>query len=187
MLHKIGFLISGIVLFTSCGSNTSAEKPQEVKKDSVNIPSSKCEILFNEAKAADDILLRANVINKDVAEKAILAFNHFVTNCAEDSLAPVFLLKAGQVAQSINKYSQAQEFFVKCKNQFPEFKNRGAAMFLLAQLYDDANKLNNESEAKIIYEQIIKEYPKSPFAADSKACIRNLGKSDEELIKEFTH
>ena len=30
MLYKIGFLISGIVLFTSCGGSTSEEKqPQE--------------------------------------------------------------------------------------------------------------------------------------------------------------
>ncbi len=35
MLYKIGFLISGIVLFASCGSNTPAEKQPVVKKDSV--------------------------------------------------------------------------------------------------------------------------------------------------------
>jgi outer membrane protein assembly factor BamD (BamD/ComL family) len=45
--------------------------------------------------------------------------------------------------------------------------------------------LNNEAEAKIIYEQIIKEYPQSPFANDAKYCIKNIGKTDEQLVQEF--
>ena len=56
---------------------------------------------------------------------------------------------------------------------------------MLAQLYDDATKLNNEPEARTIYNQIIREYPTSSFAEDSKAAIKNLGKTDEELVKEF--
>lgn len=58
-------------------------------------------------------------------------------------------------------------------------------MFLLAQLYDDAFILNNESEARTIYHQILREYPKSSYANDAKACIQNLGKSDEQLVEEF--
>ena len=58
-------------------------------------------------------------------------------------------------------------------------------MFLLAQLYDDASMLNDESEARTLYHQIIREYPESPYANDAKACIKNLGKTDEQLIEEF--
>jgi tetratricopeptide (TPR) repeat protein len=155
MLYKIGFLISGIVLFGSCGSNTPAEKQTIVKKDSVIVPSNDCQTLFKEAKAADDVLLRATTVNNNDAERAIIAFYNFANICKDDTLAPVFLVKAGQVAQTLNKFSQAQAFFTKCIDEFPDFKNRGAAIFLLAQLYDDVTKLNNEEEAAKYYRQVI--------------------------------
>lgn len=186
MLHKIGFFITGSVLFVSCGSNTgSDQKQEEVKKDTIVASTDKCTILFNDAKRLDNILLKATVVNPEIAEQAINAFYEFSTNCKTDTLAPVFLLKAGQVAQTIRKYTQAQSFFTKCIDEFPKFKSRGAAMFLLAQLYDDAAILNNESEARTIYHQIIREYPDSPYANDAKACIQNIGKTDEQLIQEF--
>jgi tetratricopeptide (TPR) repeat protein len=186
MLQKIGFLTSGLFLFASCGSNSISEKQEVVKKDTVKVaPVSKCEALFKEAKDADDVLLRSNVINKDDAARAVIAFYNYANLCKDDSLAPVFFLKAGQVAQSVGNFTQAQAFFVKCKDEFPDFKNRGAAIFLLAQLFDDPSKLNNEEEASTLYRQIVREYPNSSFAEDSKAAIKNLGKTDEELVKEF--
>lgn len=186
MLYKIGFFVSSMGLLLAC-SNSSLEKKQEVvKADTSVVEIDKCTSLFNEAKRYDDILLKATVINNEIAEKAIVAFYSFAHDCKNDTLAPVFLLKAGQVAQSINKYTQAQSFFIKCTEDFPKFKNRGAALFLLAQLYDNPSMLNNESEARTIYEQIVREYANTPFGDDAKACIKNLGKTDEDLIKEFS-
>ena len=129
--------------------------------------------------------INANELNDKVADDAIKAFFSFAMKCKNDSLSPIFLVKAGQVAQSVRKYTKAQSCFIKCIEEFPDFKNRGAAMFLLAQLYDDKSMLNNESEARTIYEQLIREYPKSPFANDAKACVKNIGKTDEQLIEEF--
>ena len=186
MLHKIGFLITSSVLFVSCGNNPSSEKKQEiVKKDTVVVAIDECTKFLNEAKRLDNILLKATVVNPQIAEQAIKAFYEFSANCKTDTLAPVFLIKAGQIAQSVKKYTQPQAFFTKCIDEFPNFKSRGAAMFLLAQLYDDAFILNNESEARTIYHQILREYPNTSYANDAKACIQNLGKSDEQLIQEF--
>jgi tetratricopeptide (TPR) repeat protein len=186
MIHKIGFLISSSMLFFSCGSNTSSEQKQEVvKKDTVVVAIDECSKFLTEAKRLDNILLKATVVNPEIADKAVKAFYDFSTNCKTDTLAPVFLVKAGQVSQSIRKYSQAQSYFKKCIEDFPKFKSRGAAMFLLAQLYDDATMLNDESQARALYDQVMREYPDSPYANDSKACIKNLGKTDEQLIQEF--
>lgn len=186
MLHKIGFLITSSVLFFSCASNTSSEQKQEVaKKDTVVVAIDECTKFLNEAKRLDNILLKATVVDPQIAEQAIKSFYEFSANCKTDTLAPVFLIKAGQIAQSVKKYTQAQAFFQKCIDEFPNFKSRGAAMFLLAQLYDDALILNNESEARTIYHQILREYPNTSYANDAKACIQNLGKSDEQLIEEF--
>ncbi len=186
MLLRFVLLFTSSLCFFSCNSNSIAEKKQDEKKDTIPVVElDECSKRFNEAKRLDNILLKATVVNNDIAEQAIEAFHKFSSNCKTDTLAPVFLIKAGQVAQSIRKYTQAQAFFTKCIDDFPKFKSRGAAFFLLAQLYDDASILNNESEARTIYHQIIREYPTSSYANDAKACLQNLGKTDEELVKDF--
>lgn len=185
MKSKICFIIFGCIL-ASCSDNTNFQKhPNVVKKDSIFSKKDTCDFLLEEVKRFDKILLTSNSINNQIAEKSVKVFYDFYLNCKNDSLSPVFLLKAGQVSLSIRKYTDAKDLFTKVIAEFPAFKNRAGAMFLLAQLYDETSILNDESIAKKIYEQIIKEYPNSSYANDSKACIRNFGKSDEELVREF--
>ena len=175
------------MVLSSCNSTpTSDEKNNTtLKKDTVASSGTDCEKYYAQAKASDVILTRALVLDKTVASKAIADFNTYASNCKNDSLAPVFLFKAGQVAHAIGNFTQAQAMLNKCLNEYSDFKNRGAVLFLLAQIYDDPKMLNNEEEAKKLYEQIMKEYPKTSYAIDSKSAIQNLGKSDEQLVQEF--
>lgn len=187
MLKKTGILISSIILLYSCGTGNETKKEETSKNDSTEsiIIGGDCKMLYLDAKRMDSVLLKSNTVNPNLAEQAINAFNNFASTCKDDSLAPIFLLKAGQIAQSVGKFQQSQILLKKCTDEFPKFRNRGAALFLLAQVYDDASMLNNEAEAKKIYEQIIKEYPNTAWERDAKICIKNLGKTDEQLVKEF--
>ena len=92
MLQKISFFISCSVLFISCSNSSEIEqKKEEVKKDTIaNVELSSCSKLFNEAKRLDNILLKATVVNNDIAEQAIKAFYDYSSNCKTDTLAPVF-------------------------------------------------------------------------------------------------
>ena len=187
MLKKIGILISAVVLLNACGTGEEGKKEEALKNDSTKalVSGGDCKMLLLDATRMDSILLNANKVNPSLADQAINAFNNFASTCKDDSLAPIFLLKAGQIAQSVGKYQQSQILLKKCVDEFPTFRNRGAALFLLAQVYDDASMLNNETEAKKIYDQIIKEYPNTAWERDAKACIKNLGKTDEQLVQEF--
>ncbi len=183
--QAICFVSLCVVLF-SCNTSPKEQTEKGVANDSLaKSGSGECDKLYGQAKASDVILMRAFTIDKEVATKAINDFNTYASHCKNDSLSPVFYVKAGQAAQAIGNFSQAQAMFNKCINEYPQFKNRGAALFLLAQLYDDSKMLNNEEEAKKLYEQIVKEYPTTPYATDSKSALQNLGKSDEQLIQEF--
>jgi len=177
--------MSMLVLGACNSSSDTTPKEVIVKKDSAVANATDCHSLLVKAKHLDSLLLAAEALNPKLAVDAIVVFNDFSTNCGNDSLAPEFLLKGGQVAQTIKNYSKAEELFKKCTIKFPKYKNRGAALFLLAQLYDEVSMLNNETEAKIIYTQIIMEYPKSSYANDAKACLENIGKTDEQLVQEF--
>lgn len=186
MLKTLAAIAGSCLILVSCGGKEEEKKEEAVKKDTVAAASSdSCSKLLAKAKASDAVLMRALVLDKEVAVKAIGDFSSYASYCENDSLSPVFYLKAGQVAQAIGSYSQAQAMLNNCLNKYPQFRNKGAVLFLLAQLYDDPKMLNNEEKAKEYYEQIIKEYPKTSYAGDAAASIKNLGKTDEQLIQEF--
>lgn len=187
MLKKIGIIITSIIFLNSCSNENESKKDATLTTDSLKnlVISGDCNSLYKEAIRMDSILMKAVSVNPNMAEQAINAFNNFASTCKNDSLAPIFLLKAGQIAQTIKNFQQSQILLKKCADEFPQFRNRGAALFLLAQVYDDATMLNNETEAKKIYEEIIKEYPHTVWENDAKSCLLNLGKTDEQIVQEF--
>lgn len=47
------------------------------------------------------------------------------------------------------------------------------------------NQLHGAEKAKKLYEEFMKKYPDHELAKDVKFSLDHIGKSDEELIKEF--
>lgn len=187
---RIGCIVFTSVFAFSCNNNQSEQTDHSVKNgvDSVKhevVVKDSCAMYLQKAQTADKKLLTATTFNKVDAENALVAFDTYANFCFKDSLAPVYLLKGGQVAQSIGRYSTAQDLLRRCIANYPKFESRAAALFLLAQLYDNATMLNDETKARVIYQQLLEEYPKTTFAEDAKTCLKNLGKTDEQLIEEF--
>ncbi|MGZ4043107.1 MAG: tetratricopeptide repeat protein [Bacteroidia bacterium] len=145
-----------------------------------------CKKLFADAKRMDSIIMREMDVKNDLANNAIKIFTDYAFYCTNDSISPVFMIKAAQIAQSINNIPQAKFILDKCIAEHPGFKNLPAALFLLGQLYDDENSyLNSESEAQKLYTRIIKEYPKSDLVPSAKGALMMIGKSDKQLMEEL--
>jgi hypothetical protein len=142
-----------------------------------------CKTLFAEARKMDSILLSQTDVDIKSATLGIKAFTDFAYYCHNDSLSPVFLIKSAQVARAVNNIPQAKLVLDRCIEDYPSFKNRAAALFLLAQLYDDPTYLNNEAEAQRLYQKIIDEYPKSDWASSAKGAIGFIGKSDKQIME----
>ncbi len=182
--------VTVFLLFYNCSGKTEEIK-SEAKKDSVivnpgnSVYTNECRTLYLDAIKNDSIILAATELKPEVGNKAVKAFTDFSFYCKDDSLAPVFLLKAGQIATSINNIPQAQVCYEKCSQDFPNFKNRGAAMFLLAQLYDEVTLLNDEDRARELYGKIINLFPNTEWATQADAARALIGKTDEQIIKEF--
>lgn len=172
----------GFILFTlSCSQPSSQpDENQTSASDTVN-----CYSLFVQAKQLDSTIMVANHLDPELGNKAIQAFSSYATHCKDSTWAPVYLFKAGQIAKAIHDIPKSKMYFEKCIDAYPNFANRPAVMFMLAQLYDEAGLLNNEDEARKIYEKIIFLYPNSEWSLAAQAAINNLGKTDEELIREF--
>lgn len=144
-----------------------------------------CGQLKRDAIKMDSILLGQIEVDEPSAKKAIVAFTEFANYCDTDTLSPVFLIKTAQVARVINHIPQAKTALDQCIAAYPHFRDRPAALFLLAQLYDENTYLNNEQEAKALYQKIIDEHPKSPWANSAKGAIAFIGKSDKQIMEEL--
>jgi tetratricopeptide (TPR) repeat protein len=145
-----------------------------------------CKQLLSDAKRMDSIIMKEMEVKEEIANRAVKAFTDYAYYCSNDSVGPIFMIKAAQISQSINNIPQAKLILEKCITEHQRFKNLPAALFLLAQLYDDENSyLNNEQEARKLYQQIIDEYPKSDIVPSAKGALMMIGKSDKQLMEEL--
>jgi outer membrane protein assembly factor BamD (BamD/ComL family) len=175
-MKKIKLIIAaGITLFISSCSNE-----QQKQQDPA--------VLLHENSIVDIKKLEAEMhksaeINNVTAGLAIQAYSDFAGNFPDDSLSPDYLFKAAEIATATQQYPQALTYYKTITDKYPQFKLNKESLYLQGYLLD--NFLNDDAKAKLIYEQVITKYPASSYASDAKAAINNLGKSDEELIKEF--
>lgn len=190
------YVCIGVVslVFQSCsnGSETLKEEQQTttvidtVQQVISSEPvSTDCGVLKANARKMDSTLLKQMNLDQTLGNKAIKDFLDFAHYCKQDSAAPIFLIKTAQVAQALARYEQAKLALETCISEYPKFKNKAAALFLLGQLYDEEKQLNDEMKALQYYKQIIKEYPKTDWASSAQGAIALLGKSDKEILNQF--
>lgn len=192
------------LIFVSCNNSQKTDKVtlsgvegQTTKNDTIKTTNNlspktnninylaDCKNYYTEAKKLDSTLLKEIDLNPTLANKAIKAFTNFAYYCQSDSMSPIYLIKTAQVARAINNLPQAKIVLDKCIADYPNFKNRDAALFLLAQLYDELGVLNSETEAQKIYQKIINEYPKGDWAKSAKGALTFIGKSDTQIMEEL--
>ena len=94
------------------------------------------------------------------------------------------LLKAAGLAKTIEKPQKAVELYGKVANEMPQHAKAPTALFMLAFVYE--NDLGDLATAKTTYELFLQRYPNDPdFADDAQNSLKMLGKSPEEIIREF--
>ncbi|MEI6489665.1 MAG: tetratricopeptide repeat protein [Bacteroidota bacterium] len=178
-MKRIAFVsIIGLVAFlTSCGTDSTPKKEGGITKDSVR------KMSIARIKKLEGEMHQTMELNNVTAGLALTAYTEFVNLFPDDSLSADFLFKAGEVATAIKQYPQALSYYKNITDKYPTYKNYVMSLYLQGFLQD--NYLNADDKAKEIYSQVLEKYPTSTFANDAKAAIQNLGKSDEQLIKEF--
>ena len=179
-MNKIKLIvITGIVVFiTSCSNNT------EQQQQNTEAPVKPLrEQFLEEIKKLEGEMHKSAELNNVTAGLAIQSYSDYAKNFPDDSVTPDYLFKAGEIATAIQQYPQALSYYKTITEKYPQFKMIKESLYLQGYLLD--NFLNDDAKAKLIYEEVIAKYPSTSYANDAKAAISNLGKTDEELIKEF--
>ncbi len=91
----------------------------------------------------------------------------------------------GQVVKGLpekESLSMAVEYYKKVYKRAPKLPAGERALFMAAFL--DANNLQKYDEAKKLYKQFLREYPKSQLAPSAEEEIKNIGVPPEEILKK---
>jgi TolA-binding protein len=117
------------------------------------------------------------------ADKLIDLYTSYSTKFPKDSTAPEFLFRSAELCVGSQRYKDAIAKYDLIIATYPDYKKTPVCMFLAGFNYE--NNMYDLKNAKKYYETFIAKYPNDPLVNDVKISLQNLGKSPEEIIKEF--
>lgn len=181
-------LVSVAMLINAC--KPDSEKKEEINSldsasVSVNINGFNIDSLQSKIDVAEKKLF-ANKLEKpdaSVGLEAVKAYTEFINQFPNDKRVPEYLFKAGEISSALNYTDAAIGYFENLYTKFPKHNKAIFAMFLHAFILE--NQSLDLEKAKQKYEQVIATFPNSQQASDAKASIEHLGKTPEDLVKEF--
>ncbi len=123
-------------------------------------------------------------IDRAVAERFVNMAEAYSLVMPHTKEAPAYLFDAAKVAGYLGNFSRAINLYSRVYEQYPEYEKAHQALFMLGFIYD--SDLKDYDKAKRYYELYVEKYPEGVFADQIEMLIKNLGKSDEELLQELT-
>ena len=166
----------GIAVFTLASCGSSEEKGHEEVKMTRETMQSQIDSMEARLHARPEM-------EYATANATVSLYADFARNFPDDPKTPEYLFKAGEISSSMQQGKQAIDYFSTVYNKYPGYDKSAYALFLQGFIYE--SQLNDTAKARTVYEEVIRKYPEHKLAEDAKASIDNLGKSPEELIKEF--
>ena len=164
-LRNLFLIFGSIVLFFSCN-----QKPKlDVDK----------QILEKEAILFDGSMQ----FNAVAAEELVKLYLIRVDSMPKDTLTADYLYKAADVSINLTNHSRTLILLNRFQNEFPKHEKVAMCLFLKGFVYE--NQMNDTAQARKVYEEFIYRFPQNDFVEDARIAVRNLGKSPEELIREF--
>lgn len=166
-LHRffVPLYFMGFLVLMSCGSSDKDLKAEiEQMEDS----------LFADV---------TKMIDKSLAQELINKYIEFADAYPNDPETPATLFKAGDMSMNLNMSQQAIQIFDRIMKEYPNYDKTPQCLFLKGYIYE--NDFRDLQKAKEIYEDFLVKYPDDDFADDAEISIKNLGKSPEDLIREF--
>ena len=159
-MKRIALLALATVLMVACGPSREDRIAQiEDFEDSI----------FEIAVAADP----------DGADQLTRLYVDFADKYPNDSLSPIYLMKAADMQSNVLHTDRSVELFDRIIADYPDFEDVPMCYFLKG----NALELNSQmDEAKVAYEEFLAKYPDHYMAEQTRMMLPYLGMSNEELL-----
>jgi tetratricopeptide (TPR) repeat protein len=169
-MRSIIYSVIAVVFMTACSQTATDSKLKQQEK-------------ITKLENLVDSIRKTRAASVDEMYELINNYWAYYDANKQDSLSPIFLYRAGESALYINQGIKAISYFKTIESEYADFKNMGSVLFLIGFTYE--NNVKNFDDARKYYELFLERYPEHPLASDTHILIKNLGKSPEELIREF--
>ncbi|MEI6061260.1 MAG: hypothetical protein WCR72_11160 [Bacteroidota bacterium] len=139
--------------------------------------------MLSKIKKMESDLKTTPKIDSNAVTNLLGAYQNFAAKYPKDSLAPDYLYKAAGMAVGFNKGTQAIDLYESIIQTYPDYKRVPECFFMEAFAYE--NVLHNIGKASELYNKFLIKYPTHDLADDAEAAIKYLGKTPEEMVREF--
>jgi outer membrane protein assembly factor BamD (BamD/ComL family) len=117
------------------------------------------------------------------ANTTIAAYEAYAEAFKDDTLSPEYLFRAADLQRSMRKTDKSVALYDRIIAEFPKSSRAPYSLFLKGFMYE--NETQEIDKAREIYHQFLATYPEHQLADDVAFSLKNLGKTPEELIKQF--
>lgn len=118
-----------------------------------------------------------------IAKDYVSTCDLFANMFPDHEKAAGYLFEGAEKARILQNYRKAISMFDKILTKYPNSPKAAQSMFLKAFTMDD--NLKDYDKAKVIYEAFLAKYPNDDFADDTQFLLKNLGKTDDQIIESF--
>ena len=122
-------------------------------------------------------------LNKESADSLLVLYTAFIKNFPSDTLSQKYIFKAANLYLNTGQGKQAIEMFGIYRADYPNDPKAAICLFFTAYVYE--NLLQNLDKAQETYILFIEKYPRHDFADDAQMALNNLGKSPDQIVKDF--
>lgn len=169
------------VFVIACGNQEEkgTDSTAFVAIDKMNIESLEEEIVKREKAVRED----SAGVDAQKAASLMEAYAVYAERFSNRANSADRLFKAGELAMSLNHSIQSIKYFEEVYNKYEDYEKRPYALFLKAFVLE--NQAKEYEQAKLVYQEFLETYPQHQMADDAEYSVKNMGKSPEELIREF--
>lgn len=126
---------------------------------------------------------QATSFDKARWDSLVSKYEGFCKRFPQDSLVPGYTFNAANIEMNTGNGKKALENFELIMTRFPDYKKAPLCLFFQAYVYE--NLIHDLVKAKELYLRFIEKYPDNEFVTAARSSIENLGKSPEQMVREF--
>lgn len=183
LMKQLAFLTLLAFFTVACGGGNNQDSNQNTEEE-VDISKLNMENLLKEIEKREQTLEKeGNGLNNRRGILLMRAYAEYGFRFGSYEQAPEFLYKAGEMAMAYELPVEAIRYLDQLYNEYKDFEKRPYALFLKAFIVE--NQTRNYEEAERLYRKFIEEFPNHDMVDDAEYSIKNMGKTPEELIREF--
>jgi len=121
--------------------------------------------------------------DKAKSKEMIDMYLKFADSYPKDTLTPNILYKAANLSMNTKGFDNAVAILDRIINNYPQYSKLPETYFLKAFIFDEY--LKNLGKAREAYTTFLQKFPKNDLAHDAAISLENLGKSGDQIVKEF--